>query len=171
MIHFESFFNKQVSITLQAPKVMTGRDGRPANDGTADPYGLEAHYFTETRLLQREVQIILESVNNNNFVGTIMHPNGNIAEALLREGLAKCVEWSLACVTGGPESYRKAQSNAKERKAKLWKDFVSSGPVIPAKDKEFTGKVIEIVNGDAIMVKKSKTDIKKIHLASIRPPR
>ena len=150
---------------------MTGRDGRPANDGTADPYGLEAHYFTETRLLQREVQIILESVNNNNFVGTIMHPNGNIAEALLREGLAKCVEWSLACVTGGPESYRKAQSNAKERKAKLWKDFVSSGPVIPAKDKEFTGKVIEIVNGDAIMVKKSKTDIKKIHLASIRPPR
>jgi len=156
---------------VKAPKVMTGRDGRPANDGTADPYGLEAHYFTETRLLQREVQIILESVNNNNFVGTIMHPNGNIAEALLREGLAKCVEWSLACVTGGPESYRKAQSNAKERKAKLWKDFVSSGPVIPAKDKEFTEKVIEIVNGDAIMVKKSKTDIKKIHLASIRPPR
>merc|ERR1719347_138786 len=156
---------------IKAPKVMTGRDGRPANDGTADPYGLEAHYFTETRLLQREVQIILESVNNNNFVGTVMHPNGNIAEALLREGLAKCVEWSLACVTGGPESYRKAQSNAKERKAKLWKDFVSSGPVIPAKDKEFTGKVIEIVNGDAIMVKKSKTDIKKIHLASIRPPR
>merc|ERR1711963_1284685 len=156
---------------VKAPKVMTGRDGRPANDGTAEPYGLEAHYFTEARLLQREVQIILESVNNNNFVGTVMHPNGNIAEALLREGLAKCVEWSLACVTGGPESYRKAQAGAKERKAKLWKDFVSSGPVIPAKDKEFTGKVIEIVNGDAIMVKKSKSDIKKIHLASIRPPR
>lgn len=150
---------------------MTGRDGRPANDGTAEPYGLEAHYFTEARLLQREVQIILESVNNNNFVGTIVHPMGNIAESLLKEGLAKCVEWSLACVTGGPESYRKAQAGAKERKAKLWKDFVSSGPVIPAKDKEFTGKVIEIVNGDAIMVKKSKTDIKKIHLASIRPPR
>jgi len=156
---------------VKAPKVMTGRDGRPANDGTAEPYGLEAHYFTEARLLQREVQIILESVNNNNFVGTIVHPMGNIAESLLKEGLAKCVEWSLACVTGGPESYRKAQAGAKERKAKLWKDFVSSGPVIPAKDKEFTGKVIEIVNGDAIMVKKSKTDIKKIHLASIRPPR
>ena len=150
---------------------MTGRDGRPANDGTAEPYGLEAHYFTEARLLQREVQIILESVNNNNFIGSIIHPNGSIAEALLREGLAKCVEWSLACVTGGPEKLREAQADAKGRKAKLWKDFVSSGPIIPAKDKEFTGKVIEIVNGDAIMVKKSKTDIKKIHLASIRPPR
>merc|ERR1711881_134244 len=119
-----------------------------------EPYGLEAHYFTEARLLQREVQIILESVNNVNFIGSIIHPNGNIAEALLREGLAKCVEWSLGCVTGGAEKYRQAQAAAKEKKLKLWKDFVSSGPVIPAKDKEFTGKVIEIVNGDAIMVKK-----------------
>ncbi len=31
--------------------------------------------------------------------------------------------------------------------------------------------MVEIVNGDAIMVKRSKTDTKKIHLASIRPPR
>merc|ERR1712223_662424 len=151
--------------------IENGRDGRPANDSTAEPYGLEAHYFTEARLLQREVQIILESVNNNNFIGSVIHPNGNIAEALLREGLAKCVEWSLGCVTGGGEKYRQAQAAAKEKKLKVWKDFVSSGPVIPAKDKEFTGKVIEIVNGDAIMVKKSKTETKKIHLASIRPPR
>jgi len=163
-IHWIFFF-------LQAPKVTTGRDGKPANDSTAEPYGLEAHYFTEARLLQREVQIILESVNNVNFIGSIVHPNGNIAEALLREGLAKCVEWSLGCVTGGGEKYRQAQAAAKEKKLKLWKDFVSSGPVIPAKDKEFTGKVIEIVNGDAIMVKKNKTETKKIHLASIRPPR
>jgi len=156
---------------VKAPKVVTGRDGKPANDGTAEPFGLEAHYFTETRLLQREVQIILESVNNTNYVGSIVHPNGNIAEALLREGLAKCVDWSLACVTGGGEKYRTASAEAKQKKLKLWKDFVSSGPVIPAKDKEFTGKVVEIVNGDAIMVKKSKTDTRKIHLASIRPPR
>merc|ERR1711981_511148 len=156
---------------VKAPKVVTGRDGKPANDGTAEPFGLEAHYFTETRLLQREVQIILESVNNTNYVGSIVHPNGNIAEALLREGLAKCVDWSLACVTGGGEKYRTASAEAKQKKLKLWKDFVSSGPVIPAKDKEFTGKVIEIVNGDAIMVKKNKTETKKIHLASIRPPR
>lgn len=155
---------------VKAPKVTTGRDGKPDKD-TAEPYGLEAHYFTEARLLQREVQIILESVNNVNFIGSIIHPNGNIAEALLREGLAKCVEWSLGCVTGGAEKYRQASAAAKEKKLKVWKDFVSSGPVIPAKDKEFTGKVIEIVNGDAIMVKKNKTETKKIHLASIRPPR
>ena len=73
--------------------------------------------------MQREVQIILESVNNKNFVGTIVHPNGNIAEALLREGLAKCVDWSLAIATEGPEKYRKAQASAKESKLRQWKHY------------------------------------------------
>ena len=85
-------------------------------DGKPDPYDKEefcdqATYFTESRLLQREVKIILESVNNKNFIGSIVHPMGNIAEALLNEGLAKCVDWSLACVTGGPEKYRLAQAS------------------------------------------------------------
>lgn len=142
------------------------------DQSVVEEYALEAHYFTESRLLQRDVQIILESINNKNFVGTVVHPNGNISEALLREGFARCVDWSLACVTGGPEKYRAAQAAAKEKKVRLWKDYAGpSGPAISARDKEFTGKVVEIVNGDAIMVKKNKTEVKKIYLASIRPPR
>lgn len=145
-------------------------------DGKLDPtlsenYALEAHYFTESRLLQRDVEIVLESVNNRNFVGSILHPNGNIAEALLREGFAKCVDWSLQCVTGGPEKYRQAQAMAKQKRIRLWKDYTPSGPVVNERDKSFTGKVVEIVSGDAIMVKRSKNDTRKIHLASIRPPR
>ncbi len=72
-------------------------------------FAQEAQFFTESRLLQRDVEIVLESVNNRNFVGSVIHPNGNIAEALLKEGFAKCVDWSLKCVTGGPEKYRQAQ--------------------------------------------------------------
>lgn len=34
----------------------------------------EAKYFTESRLLQRDVKIILEGVSNTNFLGTIQHP-------------------------------------------------------------------------------------------------
>lgn len=34
----------------------------------------EARYFVETRLLQRDVEVLLETVNNSNFVGTILHP-------------------------------------------------------------------------------------------------
>jgi len=155
---------------MRCPGQKMGYDGKP------DPLDKEefcdqATYFTESRLLQREVKIILESVNNKNFIGSIVHPMGNIAEALLNEGLSKCVDWSLACVTGGPEKYRLAQAAAKEKRLRIWQDWVPTGPVISAKDKEFTGKVVEIVNGDAIMVKKNKTETKKVHLASIRPPK
>lgn len=34
----------------------------------------EARYFTEIRLLQQDVEIVLETVNNNNFVGSVHHP-------------------------------------------------------------------------------------------------
>jgi len=155
---------------MRCPGQKIGYDGKP------DPYDKEeffdeALYFVESRLLQRDVKIILESVNNKNFVGSIIHPNGNIAEALLAEGYAKCVDWSLACVTGGPQKYRDAQAAAKQKRLRVWRDWVDTAPVISAKDKEFTGKVVEIVNGDAIMVKKNKTEVKKIFLASIRPPK
>ena len=56
-------------------------------------------------------------------MGSIIHPNGNIAEALLREGLAKCVEWQLGVVTGGGEKYRKAQEVAKDAKKRIWKNY------------------------------------------------
>lgn len=70
-------------------------------DGDSEPYAEEARFFLESKLLQKDVEVILESVNNNNFVGTILHPQGNIAEALLRQGFAKCVDWSLAVMKSG----------------------------------------------------------------------
>lgn len=76
------------------------------NEGKPDPnakvpFADEARYFVEIRLLQRDVEIILESVNNNNFVGSILHPKGNIAEALLKEGFARCVDWSMSFMKSG----------------------------------------------------------------------
>jgi len=153
---------------VRSPGTRLGPEGRP-DPAQCEPFATEAHYFTDSRLLQREVQVILESHNNNNFVGSVIHPAGNIAEALLKEGMAKCVDWSIAKVTGGPEKYRAAEKAAKERKLRIWKDYKPSA-VISEKDKEFNGKVVEVVNGDALMVKAGKT-VRKIYLASIRPPR
>jgi staphylococcal nuclease domain-containing protein 1 len=76
------------------------KDGKP-NQSIVVPYAEEARYFVESRLLHRDVEILLESVNNANFVGTILFPKGNIAEALLREGFAKCVDWSMAFMKSG----------------------------------------------------------------------
>ena len=42
-----------------------------------EPLAEEAKYFTESRLLQRDVQIILEGVSNQNLLGTVLHPVSN----------------------------------------------------------------------------------------------
>ncbi|XP_062586352.1 staphylococcal nuclease domain-containing protein 1-like [Saccostrea cucullata] len=136
-----------------------------------EQFAAEAKYFTEVRLLQRDVQIILEGVSNQNLLGTVLHPNGNIAELLLREGFARCVDWSMGVVTQGADKLRAAEKVAKEKKVRLWKDYSPSGPTVDIKDKSFSGKVVEVVNGDALVVKTEKNQFKKVFLSSIRPPR
>ena len=74
-----------------------GPEGRP-NSNQCEYYAVEAHYFTKSRLLQRYVEVVLESYNNNNFIGSLVHPSGNIAEGLLKVGIAKCVDWSITKV-------------------------------------------------------------------------
>lgn len=136
-----------------------------------EEFAEEAKYFTESRLLQRDVKIILEGASNQNFLGTVLHPKGNITELLLNEGFARCVDWSMGVVTSGTEKYRGAEKRAKEKRLRIWRDYKPSGVAIDAKNKSFTAKVVEIVNGDAMFVKSSDGTIKKIFLASIRPPR
>nr|CAG4648501.1 EOG090X01F7 [Polyphemus pediculus] len=155
---------------IKCPLFKLDSDGKPDPSAT-EPLAEEAKFFTESRLLHRDVQVILESVNNSNFIGTILHPNGNIAELLLRDGFARCIDWSMAMVTGGPEKLRLAEKAAKEKKLRIWKHYAPSGPQISAKDKQFHGKVVEVANADALVLKLHDGSVKKIFLASIRPPR
>jgi staphylococcal nuclease domain-containing protein 1 len=39
-----------------------------------EEFAEEAKYFTEVRLLQRDVKIVLEGASNQNLLGTIIHP-------------------------------------------------------------------------------------------------
>jgi staphylococcal nuclease domain-containing protein 1 len=48
-------------------------------------------------------------VSNQNFIGTVLHPAGDIAEALASSGLAKVVDWSITMVTSGPLRLRNAE--------------------------------------------------------------
>ncbi|KAA0200818.1 hypothetical protein HAZT_HAZT002114, partial [Hyalella azteca] len=154
---------------IRCPNVRS--DGARPGAGSAEAYGEEAKYFVESRLLQRDIKIVLETANNNNVVGSIIHPSGNIAEALLKEGFAKCVDWSMTTVTGGPEKLRAAERIAKQKKLRLWVDYKPAGGQVADKDREFTGRVIEIINGDALVILKNDNTTKKIFLSSIRPPR
>lgn len=126
-------------VSLQCPTFKREADGTE----TPEPFAAEAKFFTESRLLQRDVQIILESCPNQIILGTILHPvsnglralwsssaakhiqtgafrpgfnvslptlqNGNITELLLKEGFARCVDWSMAVYTQGAEKLRAAE--------------------------------------------------------------
>ncbi|XP_014242124.1 staphylococcal nuclease domain-containing protein 1 [Cimex lectularius] len=141
-----------------------GEEGPVRGSGLAE----EARKFTEMRLLQQEVEIVLESTNSYMVVGSVIHPLGNIAERLVEEGYAHCVDWSLETMNkADADKLVNAEKVAKEKKLNIWKDH--SPPKVD--DKHFTGTVVEIVNGDALMVKMPNGVVRKIFLAGIRPPK
>ena len=148
---------------------------------SAEPLGEEARFFTETRLLQRDVQVRLEQFNqtgtSTSFTGTITFLQRDIAEYLLKEGYAKVVDWTLA-LTAEPKKLRSLEREAKEKRLRLWREYKDTGrssnsiPVPKGTASKFDAKVLEIANADALIVQNVETkEIKKIFLASIRPPR
>lgn len=159
-----------VTVMLTGIKCPMNKRGEDGVD-IPEPFSAEAKYFTESRLLQRDIQIVLESVSNQNFLGTIIHPAGNIAELLLKEGFARCVDWSMAVLSSDHDRYRQAERSAKDRQLRIWKDYVPSTVSLDIKDKDFNAKVLEVVNSDAIVVKTPAGVHKKIFFSSLRPPR
>lgn len=71
----------------------------------------------------------------------------------------------------GADKLRSAEKQAKEKRLRLWKDYQSNAQNFTGKEKDFTGTVVEIYNGDAISVKTPTGTTKKVFFSSIRPPR
>lgn len=161
-------------VTVQLSGIKCPMFKREGDIEVPEPFAEDAKFFVETRLLQKDVKVILEGVANQAngiLLGSILHPNGNIAEFLLKDGFAKCVDWSMGVVTGGADKYRTAEKMAKEAKLRVWKNYTSQSSNISEADKNFSGKVVDINSGDSIMIKQHDGTFKKIFLSSIRPPR
>ena len=81
----------------------------------------------------------------------------------------------MGLVTGGAEKLRAAESFAREKKLRRWRDYTAptsaGAALMKGKDKEFSAVVVEVVNGDALMVKTNDGTVKKIFIAGIKPPR
>ncbi|CAG2167551.1 unnamed protein product, partial [Oppiella nova] len=164
---------------------------------TGEPFGEEGRYFTESRLLQKDVDIRIEQTsgggNSAAFVGSLTVGDKNIAEYLIKEGFAKCLDWTIG-LTHDPKKLRTLEREAKTKKLRIWKDFKETKLRTlerEAKTKKlriwkdfketvrtngsnesFEAKVLEIVNGDALVVQNlSNNEVKKVFIASIRPPR
>jgi staphylococcal nuclease domain-containing protein 1 len=162
-----------VNLTLTGIKAPAYRVGVPNVEDLVEPYSEEAKYFVESRLLQREVKVLLEGVSQNGgLIGTILHPNGNISEALLGEGLATIISWNIAMVTGGPAKLRAAEQKGKDRKLRLWKNFVAKKSAGPSND--FDAIVTRIIGADSFTVvpaSNPEAPERKIYLASIKAPK
>ncbi|GFZ03972.1 TUDOR-SN protein 1 [Actinidia rufa] len=96
--------NGEASTEAHAPLTSAQRLAASAGSTTEvapDPFGREAKHFTEIRVLNRDVRIVLEGVDKfSNLIGSVYYPDGesakDLALELIENGLAKYVEWSAS---------------------------------------------------------------------------
>mmetsp|Transcript_8588 Transcript_8588/g.15747 ORF Transcript_8588/g.15747 Transcript_8588/m.15747 type:complete len:931 (-) Transcript_8588:130-2922(-) len=160
---------------VQCPRVNSGDSA-----GDAEPFAREAKYFTEIRLLNRDVKLVINGIDDrfNTFYGSVQHPAGDISVELVKNGLARAVDWSMQYTSlQHAATLRGATKDAKNKKLRLWKDY--KAPTISG-DKTFEGVVSEIVSGDTIMVRVGTEEQlagrpwecqeRRVSLSSIRAP-
>ncbi|KAH7628642.1 hypothetical protein B0T09DRAFT_344309 [Sordaria sp. MPI-SDFR-AT-0083] len=135
----------------------------------AEEYGEEAKRFVETRLLQRKLKVkIVGASPQGQLVAAILHPNGNIAEFLLQDGLARCNDFHSVFLGADMAALRAAEKKAQSAQLRLHKGHVAKATG-GAKDLDVT--VSKIVGADTILVRNKAGEEKRLSLSSIRGPR
>ena len=140
-------------------------DGKEVN---GEPHGEEARLFVEDRLLQRNVSVQLLGVSpQGQLVCAVKHPNGSIAEFLLREGLARCVDHHTTMLGGDMARLREAEKHAKTKKLGIFQGHVST----KTSDGDSDVTVTKVETADTIRVRTRDGKEKAISLSSIRAPK
>ncbi|XP_059291594.1 ribonuclease TUDOR 1 [Lycium ferocissimum] len=149
-----------------------------------DPYGREAKHFTETRVLNRDVRIVLEGVDKySNLIGSAYYPDGESAKdlglELIENGYAKYVDWSANMLeVEAKKKLKAAELEAKKTRLRIWTNYVA--PATNSKaihDQNFTGKVVEVVSGDCLVIADDSLPFgdpsaeRRVNLSSIRTPK
>ena len=167
------------SFTLLLGGVASPRAGNPraVPPTESEPFADEARTFAELRILQRELDIVLYGTDKSGAcgVGSILHPKGNIAVELLKNGLARMSDWSLRMMSSSEvPALRTAENGAKRSKLRVWHSYE---PPKLSGAAQITGTVVEVLTGDTVnvlpdgVVYDSEDKLVKISLASIRAPR
>ncbi|XP_022736123.1 ribonuclease TUDOR 1 [Durio zibethinus] len=179
--------NGDVSAEPRAPLTSAQRltaSSTASAEVSPDPFGREAKYFTEIRCLNRDVRIVLEGVDKfSNLIGSVYYPEGETAKDLALElvenGLAKYVEWSANMMEDDAKRRLKAaELQAKKTRLRIWTNYVPPATNSKAiRDQNFTGKVVEVVSGDCIVVADDSVPYgialaeRRVNLSSIRCPK
>ncbi|KAF7376231.1 Nonsense-mediated mRNA decay factor [Mycena sanguinolenta] len=171
----------------------SSKQGEPS-----EQWGEEAKFFTESRLLQRPVRVQILSLPTSTatpfqsgasgtaappasiFIGTVLHPAGNVAEHLVAAGLARVVDWhaGMLASSGGMEKLRAAEKNAKEKRLCLYANVPataaskSNGTTSNGHARVFDATVIRVWSGDQVSVVEKETGKeRRLQLSSTRGPK
>lgn len=171
----------------------------PKQGEPSEPWAEEAKFFTESRLLQRSVRVIILSLPTSIatpfqagansappppasiFIGTVLHPAGNVAEHLVAAGLARVVDWhaGMLAAGGGMERLRAGEKAAKEKRACLYANVPTASASISHSNgtanghaRVFDGTVIRVWSGDQISVfDKESGKERRLQLSSTKGPK
>lgn len=146
-----------------------------AGSELADPFAREAKFLVERIALNRDVKVVLEGVDKyNNFFGSLKITSGsktlNLAENLLSQGFAKCVEWSMK-FAASPGDLRAAEKVAKEGRLRIFKDWVPPVKLSHSASSKYTGLLVEVKSGDTLIFQKPDGEQQQVTLSSVRCPR
>mmetsp|Transcript_28141 Transcript_28141/g.84153 ORF Transcript_28141/g.84153 Transcript_28141/m.84153 type:complete len:903 (-) Transcript_28141:179-2887(-) len=161
---------QSVSVSLTGIRGASFRRNEGGKE-VAEPHASEGKYWTESRLLQRKVDMIFEGTTASGLLGTVLHPRGNISVMLLAEGFAKIMDSSFVEVTGDKSQMRAAEAAAKESGIRIWSGYKKMEINIPQSERVFTGTVEEIISVERLKVRKDSGEVVEISLSSIRQPR
>ena len=163
---------KHIQTILIVAGVRAPSTKRTSPDGTEIPseaHGTEAQQFVEERLLQRKCAIrLVGSTPQNQLIGSVIHPRGNIAKFLLDAGLARCNDLHVTMLGNDMVAFRQAEKAAKDSRKGLFAGHTVTkvGGVAEA---DYV--VVRILNADTIFIRPRSGQEKKINLSSIRQPK
>lgn len=167
------------SFALLMAGIACPRLGNPRADPptASEEFADQARTFSEQRILQRELDIQLYGTDKSGVcgVGSILHPKGNIATELLKNGLAKMSDWSVRMMDPADvPALRIAETAAKRANLGVWHSYL---PPTLSGASDMMGTVVEVLSGDTLnvlpddQIYDSEEKLVKISLASIRAPR
>lgn len=190
-------------VTVGFAGVRAPRAGNNADDAAgSEEFGSEARFFSDSRLLQRQIKITLLALPTpqvaptafgseapattapaSMFLGTIHHPQGNIAAVLLSAGLAKVVDWHAGFLSLSPTptmmaELRRAEAEAKAARRCLWANLPVATPTAvqaqaqQERDSKFDAVVTRIWGADMLsVIKAGEQNERRIQLSSVRQPK
>jgi staphylococcal nuclease domain-containing protein 1 len=136
----------------------------------AEPLGDEAQEFVEARLLQRDILINVLGVSpQNQLVGQVKHPKGDIAEFELKAGLARCVDHHSTMLGSDMQALRQAEKVAKDGRIGLFKG--AAAPTRSAGGKEQEVVVSRVQSADTLFLRYPDGKERRVNLSSVRQPK